>query len=119
MSPCSARNALISARSRVISVGGISSGNCITNIFSGALRTSRRIVDHERLRMNALEEMRGGDVGEIERRILPQQDDVELGQVDAPRLAEREVVADLVADLERLHRREHPRGALAPAGPGV
>ena len=59
--------------------------------------------------MDALEQMRGGDVGEVERRVLAQQDHVELAQVGAPRLAEREVVADLVADLQRLHRREHPR----------
>ena len=34
-----ARNDLISARSRVSSVGGIRSGNSVTNTFSGALRT--------------------------------------------------------------------------------
>ena len=36
-----------------------------------------RIVDDQRLGMDALEEMRAGDVGEIERRILPQQHHVE------------------------------------------
>ena len=60
--------------------------------------------------MNALEQVGGGDVGEVERRVLAQQDDVELAQVDAPRLAEREMVADLVADLQVLHGGEHPRG---------
>ena len=40
MAPCSARNASISALSRVIRVGGISSGKSRTNSFSGALRTS-------------------------------------------------------------------------------
>src|SRR5665811_1679734 len=39
MSAFSARNALISARSRVTKVGGIRSGNSVTIIFSGALRT--------------------------------------------------------------------------------
>ena len=37
--PCSSRKALISSRSREISVGGISCGKSITKIFSGALRT--------------------------------------------------------------------------------
>ena len=37
----------------------------------------RRIVDHQRLRMDALEQMRGGDVGEVERRVLAQQHHVE------------------------------------------
>ena len=36
-----------------------------------------RIVDHERLRMNALEHVRRRDVGQIERRVLAQQHDVE------------------------------------------
>ena len=67
----------------MISVGGISSGNSVTNIFSGALRTLRRVVDHQRLRMDALEQMRGGDVGEVERRVLPQQHHVELGELGA------------------------------------
>ena len=58
--------------------------------------------------MDALEQMRGRDIGEVERRILPQQHHVERGQLDAPRLAEREMVAVRVAHLERLHRREHP-----------
>ena len=35
------------------------------------------IVHHQRLGMDALEDMRRGDVGEIERRILPQQHDIE------------------------------------------
>jgi len=45
------------------------------------------VVHHQRLRMDAFEEMRRGDVGEIERRVLPQQDDVILRQRLAPRLA--------------------------------
>ena len=70
-----------------------------------------RVVDHQRLRMDALEQMRGGDVGEVERRVLAQQDDVEFAEVDAARLAEGEMIADLVAHLQVLHGREHPRGA--------
>ncbi len=60
--------------------------------------------------MNAFEQVRAGDVGEIERWVLAQQDDVQLVQIDAPRLAERKMIADLVADLEVLHGRENPRG---------
>ena len=73
----------------------------------GRVAHARRIVDHQRLRMDALEQMRGRDVGHVERRVLAQQDDVEFGQLGALRLAEREVVADLVAHLERLHGGEH------------
>ena len=50
-----------------------------------------------------------GDVGEIERRVLPQQHHVERGKLRPRRLTQREVIAGLVAHLERLHRREHPR----------
>ena len=48
--------------------------------------------------------MRRGDVGEIERRVLPQQDHVILRKRLAPRLAEREMVADLVAHGQHLDR---------------
>ena len=65
---------------------------------------ARRIVDHQRLGVNSLEEMRAGDVGEIERRILPQQHHVERREIGPLRFAERVVIADLVADGERLHR---------------
>ena len=51
------------------------------------------------------EKMRRGDVGEVERRVLPQQDDVECGKRLAPRLAEGEVIAGLVAHGEKLDRR--------------
>ena len=55
--------------------------------------------------MKPFEKMRRGDVGEIERRVLPQQDDVEVRQRLAPRLAEREMVAGLVAHGQHLDRR--------------
>ncbi len=45
----------------------------------------RRIVDHQRARMDALEQVRGGDVGEVERRVLAQQHHVEFGELGAPR----------------------------------
>ena len=55
----------------------------MTNIFSGALRTLRRVVDDERLGMDALEQVGRGDVGEVEGRVLAHQHDVHLGEVDA------------------------------------
>jgi hypothetical protein len=38
-SPCCSRKETISARLRVISVGGVSFGNSVTNSFSGAFLT--------------------------------------------------------------------------------
>ena len=57
--------------------------------------------------MDALEQMRRGDIGEIEGRVLPQQHDVEFCERNAARLAEREMIARLVAHAQRGHRREH------------
>ena len=56
--------------------------------------------------MDALKEMRRRDIGEIERRVLPQQYDVEFGKVRAPGRAEAAMIVRLVADLKRLDRRE-------------
>ena len=81
----------------MISVGGIRSGNSVTKTFSGALRTWPGIVDDQRLRLNALEEMRRGDVSEIERRILAQQHHIEGIERDVAPFAEREMVAGFVA----------------------
>ena len=47
------------------------------------------------------------DIGEIERRVLAQQHDVEGGEIDVPRLAEREMVAGDIAHRERPHRGRH------------
>ena len=49
--------------------------------------------------------MRRGDVGEIERRVLSQQDDVETIERLALGLTEGEMIADLVAHGQRLHWR--------------
>ena len=91
----------------MISVGGISSGKSITNIFSGALRTARGSLTTSVFGWMRSSRCVVGDVGEVERRVLPHQDDVERRELDALRLAEREVVALLVAHVERLHGREH------------
>ena len=55
--------------------------------------------------MDALQQVRGGDVGHVERRVLAQQDGVELGEVHRARIGEPVVVAGLV-----LHREAWRRG---------
>ena len=82
-------------------VGGISSGKSITNSFSGASRTLARIVDDQRPRVDALKNVSCRNIGEIERRVLPQQHDVEVGEVDEPSLAETRVIALNVLDRKR------------------
>ena len=57
--------------------------------------------------MDALEQMRRRDVVEIERRVLTQQHHVERRQRRALSVAEREMVAGLVAHAERLDGGEH------------
>ena len=48
-----------------------------------------RVVDHERLRLGALQQVRGGDVGHVERRVLPHQHDVEPFEIEFLEFAER------------------------------
>ena len=84
----------------------------MTNTFSGALRTCAGSLTTSVVGMDALEHVGRRDVGEVERRILAHQDHVERGKLDAPRLAQREVVAHDVAHRERLHGREHDAVAL-------
>ena len=66
-----------------------------------------RVVHHQRLGMDALEDMGGGDVVHVEGRILAQEHHVHGREVGAMRLAEREMVALLVAHLHLLDAREH------------
>jgi len=54
--------------------------------------------------MDAIEHVGRRDIGEIERRILPQQHHVEGGEIDVPRLAERKMVAGDIAHHQRSHR---------------
>ena len=49
-----------------------------TQTFSGALRTARRVVDHQGLVLDPLEQVGRGDVAEVERRILPHEDDIDV-----------------------------------------
>ena len=69
---------------RVISVGGMKCAKSSTNNFSGASRTAARVVDDQRLARDPLEQIGGGDVADVERRVLPHQHDVDVAaKVDA------------------------------------
>ena len=59
-----------------------------------------RIVDHQRLGLDLLQDMGGRDVGHVERRVLAHQDDVHGGEVDGLRRTKGEVIAGLPAHLE-------------------
>ena len=67
----------------------------------GRVAHVRRIVDDQRLRVDALEQMRRRDVGHVERRVLPQQHHVPVGEVFRARAVELVVAADLVLDRQR------------------
>ena len=69
----------------------------------GRIAHLRRIVDHQGARHDALEQMGGGHIGEIERRILAQQHHVEFDELPAPRLAQGEMIPDRVAHLKIMH----------------
>ena len=68
---------------------------------------ARRIVHHQRLGMDVLQQMRRRDVRHVERRILAQQDDVERRQVEHLGRTQGEVVALLAPELHRLGARHH------------
>jgi len=64
-----------------------------------------RVVHHERLRVDAIEDVRGGDVAHVEGRVLAEQHHVEGREVHRFRWPEREVIALLVADRDGLDPR--------------
>ncbi len=64
-----------------------------------------RIVDHQGFRMDTLEQMRRGDVGEVEGRVLAEQHDVESGEIDEIGRPQGEVVALVLAHRDRLDGR--------------
>ena len=66
-----------------------------------------RIVDHQRLRMDALQDVGRRDVVHVERRVLAQQDHVHFRQISAHRLAQLEMPPLLVRELHRFHPRHH------------
>jgi hypothetical protein len=62
--------------------------------------------------VDPLQHVGGRDVGEVERRILAQQDHVELGECDPPRFSERDVIAHNIAHFDRLDGGKYLRSAL-------
>ena len=59
-----------------------------------------RIIDDERLGVDALEQVRRGDVGHVERGILTEQDNVLGQEIHGPRVRQPIVVADAVEHVE-------------------
>jgi hypothetical protein len=92
MSPCSARHQLGKFGDE--------------DLFRG-VADMRGVIDHQRLGVNAFEQVGRRDVGEIEGRILPHQDDVERGQIDSLAVTQRKVISRTVADLERAYGCKH------------
>ena len=74
---------------------------------------ARRIVDHQSLVLDPLEQVRGGDVAEIEGRVLAHEDDIDVApEVEDLRLAEAVMVASDTLDGGRVAHRPQP-----PLGP--
>ena len=64
-----------------------------------------RVVDHQRVCLDVLQNVGGGDVGHVEGRVLAHQHDVHAGEIDGLRRAEGEVIAGFPTNLEGTHRR--------------
>jgi hypothetical protein len=52
-----------------------------------------RVIDHERPWVDAFEHVRGGDIAHVEGRILPEQHNIHVPEIDALLGAKRDVVA--------------------------
>ena len=88
------RNLRATPSERVSMVGGMNRAKSSTQTFSGALRTAAGIVDDQGLVLDPLEQMRRGDVAEVERRILAHQHDVDIAaEVEDRELAQPEMIA--------------------------
>ena len=80
----------------------------------GRVAHRRGIVDHQRAVADALEQVGGGDVGEIERRILPHQHDIDiLGEIERLPLAIGMMRARDALDRDRAGRRHDAAVAIA------
>ena len=66
-----------------------------------------RIVDHQGLGMQPLQNMGGGDIGHVERRVLAHQHHIRRRQVVNKSLAQREMIAFDGAHVQRPHPRRH------------
>ncbi len=68
----------------------------------GRVAHRTRIVDHQRLARDPFEQPGAGEVADVERGVLAHQHHVDIAaEVDPARLAQREVIADDSADLDR------------------
>ncbi len=67
-----------------------------------------RVVHHQGLGMNHLQQMRRRDIGHVEGRVLAHQDDVRVGQIDARFRAQGEMVAGLAPHLHGFGPGGHP-----------
>ncbi len=65
----------------------------------------RRVVDDERFRREPLQKMRRGNIGEIERRVLAQQHDVDGAEFELGRLAKRVIAGGIVENVDALRAR--------------
>ena len=74
-----------------------------------------RIIDDQHVWLHMLKQMRRGDIGEIERRILAQKDDVERGEIERLCLAQGEMIAFDIAHLERRRHGHDPAVRAAKA----
>ncbi len=64
----------------------------------------RGVVDDERARREPLQKMRGGNIGEIEGRVLAQQHHVHGAEFELGGLAERVIAARIVENVDRRAR---------------
>ena len=64
----------------------------------------RGIIHHQRLGMDMVQHVGGGDVAHVEGRILAHEHHVEVAEADALLLAKREIFRELVAHLDRMAR---------------
>ena len=81
--------------------------------FFGRVAHAGGVVDHQRRRRQPLEDVRRGDVREVERRILSQQHDIHGREIEALLRAEGEVIAGDVAHGERGGACHRPAAAQA------
>ena len=79
----------------------------------GRVADADRVVDHQHLAAHMLEEMRRGDIGHVEGRILAHQDHVHGCEVEGLEGAEAEMIAALAPHLEPARPRIEPAVAQA------
>jgi hypothetical protein len=76
ISPCSAEEGAGFVERAGESVGGMKRAKSSTHTFLGRVADRGGIVDHQRLALDPLEQVGGGDVAEVEGRVLAHQHDV-------------------------------------------